>query len=261
MPRSASAPERSVIIARLCSVLLEIIVIGERGLRRTDAVDASLNLKLATRLLAGEDIRPELPAFDADTYLRSVIHTPYGSYSFPEQRREAGSVTYPLGHIDPDGPFFGYDQWPMPGPDGLDEPSTKLLVATVGWTATAIIALRAGKYVRDKVACVELYREDVADEWTDLVSKVYEHCRNQWHYRIPAGDADRQTLRALCERVPDFQNHFLRLYRQYQLSELASGDIERQQLAAHRLTQIVFPDQEVADSLRAVNANSVSPAG
>lgn len=38
---------------------------------------------------------------------------------------------------------------------------------SVGWTATAIIALRSGQYVRDKAACVELYEKHVADEWTD----------------------------------------------------------------------------------------------
>jgi hypothetical protein len=235
--------------ARLTPMLLEIILTGERVLRRTEGIGAALNLKLATRLLYGEDIRPELPPFDADTYVRSVIHTPYLSYTYPVQRRNANSLVYPLHHIDRDGPFFGYDQWTMPGPDGIDRPSTKLLTASVGWTATAIIALRSGKYVRDKAACVELYQKHVADQWTDLVAQVHELCRNRWHYQLPSGDADRQTLRALCRRALDFQNHFLALYRQYQLAELASADTDRQQLAARRLKQIVFPDQEVANAL------------
>lgn len=137
----------------------------------------------------------------------------------------------------------------VPGPDGVDRPSTKLLVASVGWTATAIVALRSGLYVPDKAACVELYRKHVADRWTGFVAQVHELCRNRWHYRIPSEDADRQTLRALCNRALDFQNHFLTLYRQYQLGELASGDASRRQLAAQRLEQIVFPDQEVTNAL------------
>lgn len=235
--------------ARLTPMLLEIIFAGERVLRRPEGVGAALNLKLATRLLYGEDIRPDLPPFDADTYVRSVIHTPYVSYTFPAQRRDSGSLSYPLHHLDPEGPFFGYDQWAMPGPDGIDQPSTKLLVGSVGWTATSIVALRSGQYVRDKAACVALYEKHVADEWTDLVAQVHDLCRNRWRYQIPSGDGDRQTLRALCHRALDFQNHFLQLYQQYQLTELKSGDADRQQLAAQRLRQIVFPDQEVADAL------------
>ncbi|MEV0289544.1 MULTISPECIES: nucleotidyltransferase domain-containing protein [unclassified Kribbella] len=212
--------------ARLAPVLLEVVLVGERGLRRPEGIGIALNLKLSTRLLYGEDIRPELPPYDADTYVRSVVHTPFLSYSYPR-----GPLNYPLEHVDPDGPFFGFDQW-----DG--EPSTKLLVGTVGWTATAIVALRSGQYVRDKTACVELYREHVADEWTELVAQVHELCRNQWHYEVPSVEADRKTLRAMCDRALDFQNHFLRLYRQYQLDELASGDPDRVQLATQRLAEV-----------------------
>lgn len=233
---------------RLSPVLLELVLTGERGLRGPEGVGAALNLKLATRLLYGEDIRAELPPFDADTYVRSVVHTPYLSYAYPKERR-GGPLVYPLRHLDPDGPFFGYDQWTMPGPDGVERPSTKLLVGSVGWTATAIVALGSGQYVRDKAACVELYQKYVADEWTGLVTDVHELCRNHWHYQLPSDPADREVLRELCDRALDFQNHFLELYRSYQLAELASGDPDRQQLATQRLQRIVFDDQEVADAL------------
>lgn len=235
--------------ARLTPMMLEILLTGEHGLRRQEALSAALNLKLATRLLYGEDIRPELPPFDTDTYVRSVIHTPYFSYTYPVQRRNAGPLVYPLHHIDPDGPFLGYDQWTMPGADGTEQPSSKLLIASVGWTATAIIALRSGQYVKDKAACVALYQKHIADKWTDLVTLVHDLCRNRWHYQLPSGDSDRQTLRALCVQALDFQNHFLALYRRYQLTELASGEVDRQQLAAQRLQQIVFVDNEVAAAL------------
>ncbi len=226
--------------ARLSSVLLEGIVLGEKILRHPQAVSTALNLKLGTRLLYGEDVRAGLPHFDAAGYLRSVIHTPMNSYLFPDQRQEP--LDFPLRHIVPDGPYFGFDQWPTPDADGQDQPSTKLIVATVGWTATAIIALRTGRYVRDKSDCVEQYRRHVADEWTELVSQTHDLCRNRWHYRIPAGDHDRRTLSDLCERTLPFQNHFLALYRDFQRAELASGDPERRRLAEQRLAQIAYPD-------------------
>ncbi|GAA2756371.1 nucleotidyltransferase domain-containing protein [Actinopolymorpha rutila] len=252
VPEYDRARALTVHCAQLTPVLLEIVVSGERGFRRPEAFSAALDLKLGTRLLHGEDIRAELPAFDADAYVRSVVHTPYYSYSFPAQRHDAGPLVHPLRHLDPDGPFFGFDQWMMPGPDGVDQPSTKLLIATVGWTATAIIALSGGQYVRDKAACVELYQKHVADEWTELVVQVHDLCRNRWHYGLPSDPADRRTLRALCGRTLDFQNHYLTVYRRYQLTELASGDSERQRLAAERCKQIVFSDQEMVDALRKV---------
>ena len=234
--------------ARLSPILLEIIVVSEHQLAQEANLPLALNLKLATKLVYGEDIRDDLPDFDADTYLRLVIHTPYHSYAYPAQRGDV--LTCPLTHIDPDGEFYGFDQWPVPGPDGGDVPSTKLLVGTVCWTATALVALQAGVYVGDKTAAVQLYRKHVADEWTDLVSDVHQWCRNRWGYRVPPDEPDRRRLREWCDRTLAFQNHFLGHYRAYQLAELRSGEPQRQALAARQLAQIRFPDPEVAEALR-----------
>ncbi|WP_152365508.1 nucleotidyltransferase domain-containing protein [Microlunatus speluncae] len=225
--------------ARLSPVLLEVIVLGEQVLTHPQAISTALNLKLATRLLYGGDLRPGLPDFDAAGYLRSVIHTPLNSYLFPDQRTEP--LPFPLCHIEPDGPLFGFDRWPTPDVEGIERPSTKLLVATVGWTATAIIALRTGRYVRDKGDCVAQYRQYVGDEWAELVTRTHDLCRNHWHYRIPTDDHDRRTLRELCDRTLQFQNHFLALYRDFQRAELGSGDPDRQRLAEQRLAQIAYP--------------------
>lgn len=242
--------------ARMSPVLLEVVLIGERRLHDSDALDAALDLQLGTQLLFGDDVRAGLPGFDAPRYVRSVVHTPYYSYSMPEQRGKR--LIYPLRHIDPTGEFYGFDQWLVPGRDGVDVPSTKLLVATVCWTATATVATRTGTYVRDKAASVQLYLEHVGDEWASLVTDVYDLCRDAWHYLLPAGSADRRVLRELCARTLDFQNHFLRFFLEYQLSELASGDAERQLLAVRRLDQIVFPDETVIDALRELrNTNDV----
>jgi hypothetical protein len=253
--------EKAYAICRSCAraapVPLEVIVVSESDLHDGDDLVIPLNLKLATRLLHGEDIRPGLPGLRVDAWVRSVVHTPYFSYRFPAQRRRLPALTFPLRHIDPDRPFYGYDRW-LGGPDGgglAGVSGTKLLVATVCWTATAIVALRTGRYVPDKNAAVELYREHVGDQWTDLVVRTYELCRNRWQYRLPDGQADRRALRELCRRALPFQNHFLGLYRRYHLDELGSADAGRQLLAARRLGQIVFPDREVAGALERLRSS------
>jgi hypothetical protein len=226
--------------AQLSPVLLEVVLVGERILHQDLGFGTAMNLKLATRLLYGDDIRSELPDYDADRYRRSVVHTPFNSYRVG--RPGTGPLAYPLQHLDPGGPFLGFDQWATPDEHGIERPSTKLLVAAVGWTATGIIALNGGDYVRDKAACAELYRRQVADEWTDLVVRTHDLCRNRWHYRIPDDDHDRRALRGLCERALPFQNHFLVLYRDAQRAELDSGDPERRALAERGLAQVTFPD-------------------
>ncbi len=233
--------------------MLECLLVGERGLGQDP--NLALNLKLATRLLYGEDIRPDLPAFDRYSYVRSVIHTPYFSCVYPTQRSNTGHLTYPLQHISTGDQFLGYTQWAMPAADGTEQPSTRLLIASVGWTATAIVALRTGQYVKDKNACVDLYRTLIGDEWTRLVVEVHDLCRNRWHYRVPDSRTDQRTLRELCHRALAFQNHFLTIYREYQFAELACCDPERQALAIARLHQVVFRDEEVASALADAEAS------
>lgn len=236
--------------ALLSPILLEILVVGERQLHREDNLVIALQLKLTSRHVYGQDIRPLLPDLAAGAYVREVVHAPFASYTYPAQRRGRPQLTYPLAHIDPAGRFYGFDQWLIPGPDGTDVPSTKLLVATVGWTATALVALHTGRYVPDKSACVALYREHVADVWTALVIDVHELCRNRWHYRVPATAADRHRLRELCDQALAFQNHFLDRYRAHLLAELSSAVPDRQARAARRLAQVRYPDGGVLRELR-----------
>jgi hypothetical protein len=246
--------ERAGALCAACALLspvqLEVVVVSENQLRRPANRALALQLKLRTRLLHGEDIRADLPAWSRDAYVRSVVDAPCFSYAYPVQRRDPAAMTYPLGHIDPDATFYGFDQWPVPDPDDREVPSTKLLVASVCWTATALIALHTGVYVGDKGEAVARYRQHVADEWTDLVTSVYERCRNRWGYRIPAGEVERRELRAMCKRALAFQNHFLEHYREYLLAEVRSGEPDRQELAARRLGQMRFPDAEVRGALR-----------
>lgn len=61
--------------ALLSPILLEILVVSEQQLQRQDNLVIALQLKLASRPVHGQDIRPQLPDFQADAYVRAVVHT------------------------------------------------------------------------------------------------------------------------------------------------------------------------------------------
>ena len=130
----------------------------------------------------------------------------------------------PLGYPDPRGEFYGYDCRAVRLPDGGEARSTRNLIRTTGWAATALVAHRAGRYVARKRDCHAIYRETIGDEWGDLLADIYTQCRAEWNYLIPDDAADRRRLRAICERTLAFENHFLAIYRRYLLAELRGAD-------------------------------------
>ena len=91
-----------------------------------------------------------------------------------------------------------------------------------GWAATALIAWRVGRYVARKSECHRVYQELIGDEWTPLLTAIYEDCRQRWNYRIPIEPADRALLRRLCARALDFENAFLTAYKIYLLTNCAA---------------------------------------
>jgi len=71
---------------------------------------------------------------------------------------------------------------------------------------------------------VDLYGELIADEWTDLLMAVDHLCRGELSYAIPPGDDARARLRALAERVLQFENRLLATFRaHYPLHSLGAS--------------------------------------
>jgi hypothetical protein len=158
-------------------------------------------------------------------------------------------VTVPVTYPDPSGRFYGYDQWPLTLADGQQVPGTKLLVATVGRIASALLASQTGQFIGSKRDCVAQYRRHIHDEWTDLVRQVYELCRNQWGYRIPEDDHAQEDLRQLCRQTLGFENHFLASYKTHLLAQLGDPEPVVQLQAAEKFRQIVYADSDVRAAL------------
>jgi hypothetical protein len=136
--------------------------------------------------------------------------------------------------------------------DGSEVNCTRDLIRLVGWSATAILAFKAGQYVARKSDCQRLYTDYIADRWTALLYDTYTLCRGRWNYLIPDDLGERRLLRLICSHTLAFENHFLLIYKDFLLRELRSDDVEGKLQALWVLSKIPFKDAEIETAVRAL---------
>jgi hypothetical protein len=93
-------------------------------------------------------------------------------------------------------------------------------VAAACWTATALVVLHTGQYVRKKADTIKVYGELIADEWTTFLQDVYIQCDRQWAYLVPDDGSDRMVLKCLCRQMIACENHSLSIYKTHVLQHL-----------------------------------------
>jgi hypothetical protein len=108
---------------------------------------------------------------------------------------------------NPDLEFRGYEVQRVLVGSAL-VPSTKRLVTNVLAVATALIAAH-GTYVLNKHQVASLYRQTVADDWSNFVEQVYFGYRVELGYQLPAQTIERRKLTEVCERATDFENQLM----------------------------------------------------
>lgn len=202
--------------------------------------------KLASVPVYGVDIRHDVPLMPIEAWARQRMHAAYWMLSRVWGR--PSPLQAPLAYPNPSALFYGYANRTVPGPAGAELPSTRNLIRVVGWAATALLAWRAGAYVARKRDCHTMYRQQIGDDWADVVGAVYERCRNDWRCLVPDGASERAELAAICERALGFENHFLHCYRAFALEELAAGGAARRQ-AHDILTALPLRDDAVEAAL------------
>lgn len=226
--------------ARFTAVRLDLPARCEADLSSPDRV----LLKLASRPIYGEDVRDQITLPAIIDYTRATMTMAYNNLARvlrgPDWRTTA-ALSYPLAYPDPDDEFFGYARarfaiWYPPGTsEGIKE-----LVTTVGRLATAIVALRASRFVPQRADSVALYRELIGDGWSAYLAEIYRLGKGRWGYLVPADPGERTKLRDLCRRTLAFENHFLRVYHDHLCAELRDGDAATRSDAAARLDALGF---------------------
>lgn len=147
-------------------------------------------LKQSAVLLAGRDIRGQVPWEPLENFRRDVI---LGFMAYAAELRGApATLHWPLTHPNPDDEFFGY----APA-------DTRLLLKTVLLGATVRVLLATGIRCRSKLDAVRQYGAVFGGETAVWLATLHERCKMQWHYHIPA---DRAALRALLQPVLAFEN-------------------------------------------------------
>jgi hypothetical protein len=222
---------------------LDLDIGDEEGLR--DGLPP--NLKFAGLCVYGEDVRDQYPILPLVAWTRDRMHSSY--YRLGSLFGRTAPVRVPLTFPNPVGEFHGYDRRPIRLADGALVPSTRDLIRATGWAATALIALRAGRYVARKSECHHMYQELIGDEWAPLLTAIYKDCRQRWNYCIPTEPTDRALLRRLCVRTLDFENAFLAAYKAYVLSELRGAEAEGRRFAHETLARMPLDDAEVMRAL------------
>ena len=195
--------------AQSSRVDLDVVAFGEDAALAVGDVD----IKLASRLLYGDDIRERMPLLSIALWARALLH---GLLRFMARaRHNPPCLTFPLDYPDSADDFYGYARRRLRSRDGGMHDTTKDLVRIVGGAASALVAWRAGRYVARKSDCVAAYREAIGDEWTELVAAIDRLCRVELGYRVPEDSEARRQLRALGEGALGFENHFLGQYREF----------------------------------------------
>lgn len=200
-------------------LMLDCTATSEERLTRVGGVW----FQTASRLLYGEDIRPRVPQKPAASHIRDQMHA-----VLPLMKRVRGNpstLARPLDFPDPGALLYGYDQRKVMVDNGARSVGTKDLVNIVLGIANALTWRAAGRYVGSgrKSDIPEQYALVIGDRWAPLVGAVFQRCRGDWGYQIPASPAELNELRALCAGTLDFENHFLASYDAFLEAERKGG--------------------------------------
>ncbi len=204
--------------ARLTHMNLDVKSADEYSLQRYGLPVLSCN----TRFLHGEDLRDRIPENPVD-FRNWALHVPYGPNGLlAHLRREQPAWIYPLGPIAPKDRFLGYDVRPIRNEDGSMDKSVKMLPSAVMQLGMGLIGAKTGICPNNKAVFPVQYRTHIGDEWSDYLDGVYEFCVLRCQGRLPEDEAMRDEFVALCRDALEFENHYLRRYREWLLAELTA---------------------------------------
>lgn len=202
---------------------------------------------LTRRIVFGEAFDEVIPLPSIEKYLSFMMNSAYEA--LVSIRCSPQTLAFPVDYPDSKTPFFGYAK-PVRMFNGETRNGAKQLVHNVCVACSAIIGFVAAEQVTSGSESVKVYKKQIGDRWAGFLETIYEVCRIQWNYIIPEDEDGRRQFRDLCRQTLKFECHFLKLYKDYLLKVLHSGDVPPKLGAARRFGEIIYPDKKVLDALQ-----------
>jgi predicted nucleotidyltransferase len=169
-----------------------------------------LNVKLASELLYGEDIRDKIDISNINDYIQITIETPH--HFMKKIRGLELTSTLQIDYPNKDDYYYGYLNHSAETHLGLE---TKPLLTLIGWIGTSLIALHSGKLIGKKSDVVKQYARYVNDEWTEYIHDAYDVIRGHLAYTLPTSHKEKEAIRKICEKLPAFELHYMKEYEKY----------------------------------------------
>ena len=161
--------------------------------------EAVISAKLAGHLIWGRDVFARIPMPSKDEYVDATRKIPF---EFPNRIRGYSNSPFPLGFPNEHDQYFGYLGKHVDG-----NASTKPLISLMTWIGTGTVALISGTPVGNKKQCVDALKEIDLGKGVEL-ARLFDLCRREWKYRLPASPNDQQDLRDICARALVWENEY-----------------------------------------------------
>lgn len=166
----------------------------------------------------GQPIQPPPMEIQFHTNMRFRMHT--SLFFLREVRYPQTVLHYPLPAPNPQDRFLGYTLQGRDADPNVKRESTRALVNILTKPAMGWLAYRAETHVINKRAVPLLFKERLDADLGAFLIETLAFCRDVWHYQVPTTVDGENTLTQLCHRTLDFENRFLRLYREFLFEEL-----------------------------------------
>lgn len=169
-----------------------------------------LNVKIASELVYGEDIRDQITIPDIGAYVDITVNTPF--YFMQKVRGVSSMPEVGLVYPREQDYYYGYLDHSHLTHLGLE---TKPVLTLIGWICTSKIALQSGQLVGKKSDVCKLYETHVGDEWTAFVDEAYRLIREELAYKLPETEEQKRALRDLCKSLLAFEKAYIQEYEQF----------------------------------------------
>jgi predicted nucleotidyltransferase len=196
---------------------IDLYLISVKHIKNLDPVqlltrEAVINVKIASQLIYGSDIRDLIHLPDSSAYINLTINTPFHFISKIRGFAQPFDKNKFLEFPDPADYYYGY----LSFVDKNNESTkSKLVLSLIGWICTCLVAIKSEQMIGKKSDVYKNYKKYVNDKWTPYVEQAYRFIRQELEYKLPQQERHKKEMRDLCFKLLKFERNFIKEYEQF----------------------------------------------